>query len=39
MILEINSGVMMKNLMDEYGIEIAQKIYEKAILSMFEEKV
>ena len=37
MVLEINSGIMMKNLMEEYGTEIAKKIYEKAILSMFKE--
>ncbi len=37
MVLEINSGIMMKNLMEEYGTEIAKKIYEKAMLSMFKE--
>lgn len=38
--LEINSGVMMDNLIkeNESGYEIAKNIYKKAIISMFKEK-
>ena len=37
-ILEINSGVMMKNLIkeNENGLSIAKSIYKEAILSMFK---
>lgn len=38
-VLEINSGVMMKNFIDLHpnGEEIAYKIYKKAIINMFKE--
>lgn len=38
MVLEINSGVMMINLMKEINKEIAYKIYEEAILNMLGGK-
>lgn len=37
LVMEINSGVMMKNLIkwNDFGYNIAREIYEKAILSLF----
>ena len=37
LVLEINSGVMMKNLIKEndFGYNIARGIYEKAVLALF----